>query len=76
MNKIAKASEYTLAFYGNEVLKKRAKEVGNIDQSVIDLIESMFEVMHRRGALAWLRLRLPFRRELSSLTSACTGARL
>lgn len=51
MNKIAKASEYTLAFYGNEVLKKRAKEVGNIDQSVIDLIESMFEVMHRERGI-------------------------
>lgn len=51
MNKIALASEYKLAYYGNDVLKARAKKVDRIDQGVIDLIEAMFQVMHRERGI-------------------------
>jgi peptide deformylase len=36
-----------LVYYGNETLKKVAREVRNIDGEIIDLIESMFNVMYR-----------------------------
>lgn len=36
-----------LVFYGNETLKKVAKEIENIDDNIINLIDSMFNVLHR-----------------------------
>lgn len=38
---------YRLVYYGNETLKKIAKEILNIDEETIDLVESMFNVMYR-----------------------------
>ncbi len=37
---------HKLVFYGHEKLHKIADEVMNIDQSTIDLIESMFNIMY------------------------------
>ena len=36
-----------LCYYGNEVLRHKAAEVAGIDQGVIDLFDSMFNVMQR-----------------------------
>ncbi len=36
-----------LVYYGNATLKKVAKEIINIDDKIIELSESMFNVMHR-----------------------------
>ncbi len=35
-----------LLFYGNETLREIAREITNVDQETIDLIESMFNVMY------------------------------
>lgn len=38
---------YSLVYYGNETLKKVADEVKNIDESIMNLIDSMFSVMYK-----------------------------
>jgi peptide deformylase len=38
---------YSLVYYGNETLKKVAEEVKNIDEDIINLIDSMFGVMYK-----------------------------
>lgn len=38
---------YKLVYYGNETLRKVAKDILNIDQETIDLIDSMFNIMYR-----------------------------
>jgi peptide deformylase len=42
---------YELVYYGHSTLKKIAKEVVNIDGEVIDLIDSMYNVMYRSKGL-------------------------
>jgi peptide deformylase len=51
MNQMIQPVDYKLAYFGHEVLKKRAKEVEKIDQDVIDLIDAMFQVMHRERGI-------------------------
>ncbi len=51
MNQMIQPVDYKLAYYGRDVLKTRAKEVEKIDQSVIDLIDAMFQVMHRERGI-------------------------
>ncbi|MCU0821391.1 MAG: peptide deformylase [Spirochaetes bacterium] len=38
---------YRLVYYGNETLKQIAGKVKNIDQDIIDLIDSMYNIMYR-----------------------------
>jgi peptide deformylase len=38
---------YSLVYYGNETLKKVSEEVKNIDDELLDLIDSMFEIMYK-----------------------------
>lgn len=38
---------YKLVYYGDEILKKPARKVENIDQDIIDLIDVMFNVMYK-----------------------------
>jgi peptide deformylase len=42
---------HELIYYGHKTLKKVAEEVANIDGEVIDLIDSMFNVMYRAKGL-------------------------
>lgn len=42
---------YNLVFYGNETLRKVAEEVSNIDQEVINLIDIMFNIMHKERGI-------------------------
>ncbi|MCX7678731.1 MAG: peptide deformylase [Spirochaetes bacterium] len=50
MTKIA-VENYQLAFYGNKVLKSRAKEVTEITQEIIELVDAMFQVMYRERGI-------------------------
>ena len=47
MNQRTDIVPYELVYYGSEVLRKVAEPVIEIDQGIINLIESMFHVMHR-----------------------------
>jgi peptide deformylase len=38
---------YSLVYYGNETLKKVAEEVKNIDENLLNLIDSMFGIMYK-----------------------------
>ncbi len=38
---------YRLVYYGNDTLKKVAEKVQNIDQEIIDLIDSMYNIMYQ-----------------------------
>ncbi len=51
MNQRNDIMPYRLAFYGSDVLRKKAESVLSIDQGVVDLIESMFHVMHRERGI-------------------------
>ncbi len=43
--------KHSLVYYGNDVLRKPADEVKNINQEIIDLIENMFDVMYRNNGV-------------------------
>jgi len=40
-----------LVYYGNETLKKIAEKVKNIDQEIIDLIDSMYNIMYQENGV-------------------------
>lgn len=42
---------YRLVYFGNETLKKIAEKVKNIDQDIIDLIDSMYNVMYKEAGI-------------------------
>lgn len=42
---------YKLVYYGNKTLHSIAQKVTNIDQDVIDLIESMYNIMYRSNGV-------------------------
>ncbi|HPB82975.1 MAG TPA: peptide deformylase [Spirochaetota bacterium] len=42
---------YHIVFYGNETLRQVAEEVANINQDVIDLIDVMFNIMHKERGI-------------------------
>lgn len=42
---------YKLVYYGNELLKKAADEVKNIDHEIIDLIDSMYNIMYKEKGI-------------------------
>ncbi len=51
MNKITTSADYRLAYYGSEVLKRRAAEVETINHEIVELVDAMFEVMHRERGI-------------------------
>ena len=51
MNQRTDIVPYELVYYGSEVLRKVAEPVIEIDQGIINLIESMFHVMHRERGI-------------------------
>lgn len=57
------ATDYRLAYYGNKILKTRAKEVEKINQEIIELVNTMFQIMHQeRGiGLAAPQIAVPLR---------------
>ncbi|MCP4134381.1 MAG: peptide deformylase [bacterium] len=42
---------YQLVYYGNDTLKKVAEEIENIDGELIELIDSMNEIMHKEKGI-------------------------
>ena len=42
---------YRLVYYGNETLRKIAEKVKNIDQEIIDLIDSMYNIMYKENGV-------------------------
>jgi peptide deformylase len=42
---------HTLVYYGNEILRKAAEDVKNINQKIIDSIENMFTVMYKNNGV-------------------------
>ena len=42
---------YRLVYYGNEILRKMAEKVKNIDQEIIDLIDSMYNIMYKENGV-------------------------
>ena len=42
---------YKLAFYGNEILRQKAKDVLNIDQDIIDLIRTLQNIMYKEKGI-------------------------
>lgn len=40
-----------LVYYGNEILRKVAEEVSNINQEDIDLVDYMFKIMHQENGI-------------------------
>ncbi len=42
---------YSLVYYGNETLKKVADSIQNINQDIIDLIDSMFNIMYKANGI-------------------------
>lgn len=42
---------YKLVYYGNETLHRVAEKVMNIDQEVIDLIDSMYNIMYKSSGI-------------------------
>jgi len=43
--------KYNLVYYGNETLKSVAEEIRNIDGEIIDLIDSMNNIMHKEKGI-------------------------
>jgi peptide deformylase len=42
---------HTLVYYGNEILRKAAEDVKNINQEIKDLIDNMFNIMYNNNGV-------------------------
>ncbi|MBN2040825.1 MAG: peptide deformylase [Spirochaetes bacterium] len=42
---------YKLVYYGSDILKNVADDVKNIDQNIIDLIDTMFNIMYKERGI-------------------------
>jgi peptide deformylase len=43
--------KHSLVYYGNDILRKPAKDVKNINQEILDLIDNMFNVMYKNNGV-------------------------